>query len=358
MRKTDFHSRLAQVVRCTSLASLWFFFAFAAPVWAAESAGVILALTGKVEIVRGSATLSPANRTELLSGDTVATGEGQVQIRFTDGGMLTLYRDTRFAVDDYRYGKGKDDRAHFSLLNGLMHTLTGQMDKQNYQIKTRLANLGVRGTEFSVGLADVLRISVDQGRVVVSNAGGSVQVGAGQSLTVTGQNKMSQPSTGGKIDLRTQQGPGAGRPGAGGPPPPGGGQGTGASPPHPPPPGTQAISQRPLPGGQQMPPAGQQTPPAGQQQTPPTGQQQTPPTGQQQTPPTGQQQTPPTGQQQTPPTGQQQTPPTGQQQTPPTGQQQTPPTGQQQTPPTGQQQTPPAGQQTPPAGQQMPPGPR
>ncbi len=253
------------------------------PALAADSAGAILAMSGKADILRGAEKLAATSRTALYAGDTIVTGDGQVQIRFIDGTMLTLYRDTRFAVDDYRYGKGKGDIAHFSLLEGLMHTLTGQVDKQNYLLKTRLANLGVRGTEYSVRLADTLHVSVDQGRVVIVNAGGSIQVGAGGNATVTGQNAMPQPS-GSRIDLRALGGAGRPAAGAGSPPPPAGGgmQGLGnmsgtpapmggsASPP---PPGTQTLSSRQPPQvqGQQQPgqqPPGQQPP--GQ---PPPGQQ-------------------------------------------------------------------------------------
>lgn len=195
-----------------STAVLLFFCALVQPALAAESAGVIMAFSGKAEIVRGQETRQAAIRAELYSGDTIVTGEGQVQIRFVDGTMLTLYRDTKFSVDDYHYGKGNGDRARFSLLNGLMHTLTGDIDKRNYQLTTRLANLGVRGTEYSVQLNESLHVSVDQGRVSLANAGGSILVGAGQSVIVTGQNVMPQPVMGGKLDLRHG---GGGRPGGG-----------------------------------------------------------------------------------------------------------------------------------------------
>lgn len=168
---------------------------------AAEVAATILAVSGKVEILHGTEKRVPANHAELFSGDTLVTGDGQVQLRFADGTLLTLYRDTKFAIDDYHYEKGKGDRAQFSLLNGVMHTLTGQIDKHNYLLKTRLANLGVRGTEYSVQLDNVLKVSVDQGLVEIANAGGMVQVGAGNSATVIGANAVPKPSMGGRIDL-------------------------------------------------------------------------------------------------------------------------------------------------------------
>lgn len=226
-----------------------------APVYAAdkESAGMLLTFSGKVEIIRGEANIPPANRVALFSGDVIVTGDGQVQIRFADGTMLALYRDTRFSVDSYHYGKGKDDRAQFSLLNGVMHTLTGQIDKNNYLLKTRLANLGIRGTEYSVQLGEMLHVSVDQGRVELANTGGTIQIAAGQSAIVTGANVMPRPSTGGKIDLRMHgHGPGGPRGGPSGNGPraegapatqAGGNEGGRTSPP-PPPPGTQNISRQ------------------------------------------------------------------------------------------------------------------
>jgi len=221
--------------------------AFARPLLAAENAGVILALKGKVEVLHEKKTLSAVRLAKLFSGDTIVTGAGQVQIRFADGTMLTLYHDTRFAVKDYQYGKGKSDRAQFSLVNGLMHTLTGKINKKSYQISTRFANLGIRGTEYSVSLGDTLHVSVDAGQVSIANAAGTLLVNAGGSAIVTGLNEIPRLG-GGRINL--QGGPGGhgghgGRGGAGG----GGGgaggaggpAGGGAAAPPPAPPGTRSF---------------------------------------------------------------------------------------------------------------------
>jgi len=205
------------------------------PASAEENAGLILSFIGQVEILRGEEKHLPLPHAPFHSGDIFVTGEGQIQLRFADGTMLMLYRDTRFVVDDYHYEKGSGDRAQFSLLNGVIHTLTGAIDKHNYLLKTRLANLAVRGTEYSANLNDTLQVSVDKGRVELTNAGGSILVSAGQSITVNGQNVMPPPSTGGKIDLRmhapgargehgtpdTHQPGDGGGPQGGNPPPPG-----------------------------------------------------------------------------------------------------------------------------------------
>ncbi|MDD4911989.1 MAG: FecR family protein [Sideroxydans sp.] len=282
MKKTDSMQVLSTFMR--QLLVLMLLCIVMRPALAAETAGVILAFSGEVAIQRGEEKHPPAKHAELFSGDTIVTGEGQVQIRFVDGTMLTLYRDTKFAVDDYHYGKGNGDRAQFSLLNGVMHTLTGEIDKKNYLLKTRLANLGVRGTEYSVQLDNAMHVSVDQGRVEIVNAGGTVQIGAGQSAIVTGPNDMPKPSMGGKIDLRSH-GPGAGMGRSGGPQPgpvhggmqaggmpSGGGVSGGSAPPPPPPSGTQNLSHSQggqQPGGGGLPPSGGGQPPGGGQNPPP-----------------------------------------------------------------------------------------
>jgi hypothetical protein len=192
-------------------------FSLQAAVASENRVGVILAFSGQVEVLHGTAKFVPEKHTELYSGDSIVTANGQAQIRFLDGTLMTLYRDTKFAIDDYHYSKNGDDKAQFSLINGVMHTLTGQIDKKNYLLKTRLANLGVRGTEYSVQLDDALHVSVDQGRVQLVNAGGSAFVDAGQSIFIMGANVMGQAVLGGKVDLG-MRGPGAGgRAGPGGP---------------------------------------------------------------------------------------------------------------------------------------------
>jgi ferric-dicitrate binding protein FerR (iron transport regulator) len=218
----DFLMARSKLLRLLIAATAIFLSALSIAVPSAQAAearaGVILAFTGKVEITHGTEKHSPVNHADLFSGDTISTEAGQVQIRFADGTLLTLYSNTKFSVDDYRYANGNGDRAQFSLVNGVMHTLTGQIDKKSYLLKARLANLGVRGTEYSVQLTDTLHVSVDQGQVQLANAGGVMLVGPGQSILVMGANAMPQPVIGGKIDLGMNGGHGhGGHGGRGGP---------------------------------------------------------------------------------------------------------------------------------------------
>ncbi|TAN52300.1 MAG: hypothetical protein EPN21_04485 [Methylococcaceae bacterium] len=238
--------------------------AFTPAAWALDSAGAILALSGQVEVLRAGQTLAATRQMPLYSGDTIVTGDGQTQIRFSDESLLTLYRDTRFALDEYQYNGNAADRAQFSLIDGLMHTLTGRMDKANYLLKTRLANLAVRGTEYSALLDHALNVSVLAGRVELSNTAGLLSIAAGQNALVAGPAVMPMLSDIkldplGQVSGRTSAKPvGSGQqpaPGTPPPPPPG------APPPGapPPPPGTPPPP--PPPGAPPPPPPGVPPPP-------------------------------------------------------------------------------------------------
>jgi hypothetical protein len=96
---------------------------------------------------------------ELQNGDTVLTGrEGRAQMRFSDGAMVSLQPQSEFSLDDYRFAGKADgeERGFFSLLKGGLRTLTGLIGRSNrdsYKLKTSVATIGIRGTEFTVSLS-------------------------------------------------------------------------------------------------------------------------------------------------------------------------------------------------------------
>ncbi|MBF0371217.1 MAG: FecR domain-containing protein [Magnetococcales bacterium] len=154
-------------------------------------AAKVLAARGEVHAQEVDQAPRPLKRGALVhNGETIVTGAGEAQIRFTDGAMLTLYKNTRFAIDDYRYqAPGVDtNRAHMSLIKGAIHTLTGKIGKnrpREYKLKTSLAMLGIRGTDYTALLAKTLHVSVNDGAVVLQNDGGELVVEAGQNALVT-----------------------------------------------------------------------------------------------------------------------------------------------------------------------------
>ena len=164
--------------------------------------GKVLFATGEVVIERGPSNktqvVTPKAQDELLVGDTVITGgNGRVQMQFADGALFSLQPKTRFRIDEYIYSAAQQ-RGFFSLIRGALRTSSGVIGKKNvddYKLQTPTATVGIRGTEYlaeetacdpvcAPGRSAGLRVSVSQGKIVVVNLTGSVEVAAGSGAYV------------------------------------------------------------------------------------------------------------------------------------------------------------------------------
>ncbi len=159
----------------------------------------VLRSEGTTMLVRGASYSTPV-RTEvpIRSGDRIRTGaDGRVQLRFTDGALISLQPDTDFRVESYAFDASRQ-RGWFDLVQGSMRAVSGRIgkrDRDDWRLRTPTATIGIRGTEFSVehascgascpaGVEPGLVVAVHAGRVAVSNSAGSVEVPAGRTLRV------------------------------------------------------------------------------------------------------------------------------------------------------------------------------
>lgn len=162
------------------------------------SGSALAEVAGRVSFVHGSVSASSLDgvsrelrRGDLINGgDRISTQAGRLQIRFSDGGFVSLQPHTLFGVDEYLYANRKPEESSlfFSLLQGGMRTITGaigKVNKQSYKVRTPVATIGIRGTEYLASLTDRgLFVSVGAGFVTVANSGGSTAGGSGQSIFV------------------------------------------------------------------------------------------------------------------------------------------------------------------------------
>lgn len=123
------------------------------------------------------------------TGDLIDTGTGRAQLRFTDGGYVSLQPQTQFRIEHYRFDGKVDgtERSWMSLLKGGLRTITGiigRSNRQNYQVSTAVATIGIRGTEFTMQLDGGLRGSVGEGEIEVCNSTGCLGVLDGESYFV------------------------------------------------------------------------------------------------------------------------------------------------------------------------------
>ena len=160
---------------------------------AAEAARVDFTV-GEVVAVQADGTRRLLARGEKVSpGETVDTGAGRVQLRFTDGAMVSLQPQTQFRIDAYEFRGQADggEKGFFSLLKGAMRTITGTIGKTErkaYRLDTAVATIGIRGTEYAVSYGNSITVSTYSGLVEVCNSVGCLFVEAGQSAFVADGN--------------------------------------------------------------------------------------------------------------------------------------------------------------------------
>lgn len=168
-----------------------------------------MAAAGRVEFAIGNVTTSSADgrekplskNMEINTGDTIQTLEGRAQLRFVDGGYISLQPNTQFKVEEYNYS-GKADGSEigfFKLLKGGLRAISGAIGKSNkqaYRLNTPVATIGIRGTEYlTLLVGPKLLVKVGDGAVYISNAAGDLILYKGQTGEVGSLNKKPQHSS-------------------------------------------------------------------------------------------------------------------------------------------------------------------
>lgn len=150
---------------------------------------------GNVEAVAADGTKrSLMKGSEINIGESINTAAGaRAQVRFTDGGYVSLQPNSQFRVDDYSYENKTDgnEKGFFSLLKGGLRAITGaigHVHRDNYRVATSMATIGIRGTGYNAVLGEGLTVSVADGVISLTNKGGSLILAQGQSAFVADMN--------------------------------------------------------------------------------------------------------------------------------------------------------------------------
>ena len=159
---------------------------------AAASAGIAQFITGDVNVRRPDGKTDPLVKgKDIESGEAIVTGTtGRAQVRFTDGGLISLQPNTEFKIANYvDQADPKQDRFLVDLLRGSMRAITGLIGKrnrENYKVTTTTATIGIRGSGFSAGYFPdgSLGVTTELDAIEVCNAGGCVGLVAGESVRV------------------------------------------------------------------------------------------------------------------------------------------------------------------------------
>jgi len=123
---------------------------------AEDSAGMVVASRGEVIAVSdgGSRELKQGDFV-YISDEIMTANRSFAVLQFVDGAKVTVRPDSLMIVETYVYNGDGNDAATLSLVSGGLRVITGAMAKtnpENYKVRTPVALMGVRGTEFSIML--------------------------------------------------------------------------------------------------------------------------------------------------------------------------------------------------------------
>lgn len=132
------------------------FATFAADAFAAEAKGLVVASRGTVLATSNGESRELKQGDEIFVTDEIMTAPKSFAVlQFLDGAKVTVKPDSEIVIEDYVYNGNADDKATLSLVSGGLRVITGAMAKnnpENYKVKTPVALMGVRGTEFAIQL--------------------------------------------------------------------------------------------------------------------------------------------------------------------------------------------------------------
>lgn len=151
----------------------------------ASPVGQIIELVGDVVITRADGTEVIAEiGTVIHQGDVIETSaDGAANILFADSTSFSVSEDARLSVDEFKYDSdAQEGSSFFSMLKGAFVYTSGMIGKDdpgNVNIETPAGSIGIRGTVV-MGKIDPSgqnsEITIIDGAVVITNAGGSVEL--------------------------------------------------------------------------------------------------------------------------------------------------------------------------------------
>lgn len=182
-----------------------FFFSLFISCWqqlanaAEDHAALVINSNGDVTATDSSGNKrSLSRKMHIFVNDTITAGENAMaQIRFTDGGLISIQAKTKFKINEYHYQQADPkNKNSISLLEGGFRTVTGAIGKENPQnvtYKTSVATIGVRGTDtLEFITAQQEYVQVKKGRIIFNLDAGMCSQELGENESVVLNKKTLQ----------------------------------------------------------------------------------------------------------------------------------------------------------------------
>ena len=178
----------------------------------AADAGSVTFATGSVSAERQPAAPLAKGDTVLVSDNVITGDASRAQLLMIDGAKVAIRPNSRLLIEEYAYDAAaatsgttaittsEDNSSVISLVKGGFRTITGAIGKEDpsdYQVRTAVGVLGIRGTNFAVLLCggdcntapgvtpgtvvpDGLYLMVTEGIIVFSNEVADIELAAGE----------------------------------------------------------------------------------------------------------------------------------------------------------------------------------
>jgi|RhiMethySRZTD1v2_1073278.scaffolds.fasta_scaffold00741_3 hypothetical protein len=178
---------------CYAIAALW-----ALP-GAANAAGIATVVDVVNEGYRqppGADEITAKSADELVQNEALRTEkESTIAVKFVDGSELSVEQSSEMVLSDYVYD-GSAASGLINLNNGLFHFTSNGNNDQGVKLKTPVATIGVRGTEFLVHVDgdDATIIDILDGSVEATphGKGKPITCIGGQSILIASEDEDAQ----------------------------------------------------------------------------------------------------------------------------------------------------------------------
>ena len=174
-----------------------------AAIWALPNAANAAGIATVVDVVNegyrtppGADETSAKTADELVQDEALRTEkESVIQVKFVDGSELSVEQSSEMVLSDYVFD-GSAASGLINLNNGLFHFKSNGNDDQGVKLRTPVATIGVRGTEFLVHVDgdDVTIVDILTGGVSATPHGTGKEITCyeGQSILIAGENEDAQ----------------------------------------------------------------------------------------------------------------------------------------------------------------------
>jgi hypothetical protein len=156
-------------------------------------AGHLSEVKGNVQIKHNGSLVPAGNGSVVDSGDAIEVGSNSsATLNTEDHGLFALIENSEFVVDRYAYNPAGPSVAHYVLARGALRTTSGNIGHNtgdDYLMSTPEADVHIHGTDYQLDrpASGGLAVTVFSGVVSVTNDMGSVDVGSGQGVYVSGR---------------------------------------------------------------------------------------------------------------------------------------------------------------------------